>query len=198
MIRALVLENAPLKSAVIELVRDRDNFGITTDWLLPFFIDHDGEFQPIYDGSKESATKVVVGLALAMSLSSNGPCMYAAFNYAHAGHVAASTKERGHIRARLPANSTADVNCPGDAIAPLLSLLETFSDALTDYTAPVGIDGDSDRLTILRAGVPKKEGTQMVKFSFSRSELPALEKSGGWTRVYLCEGRMSVAVDVHR
>lgn len=196
LIRSLVLTDAPLKRTVIELVRNRDNFGITTDWLVPFFIDHDGEFQPIYDGSKESATQVVVGLALAMSLSSNGPCMYAGFNVAHAGQVAASTKERGHVRARLPVISTADVNGPSDAIAPLLGLLETFPDALTDYTAPIGIDGDSDSLTILRAGVPKKEGTPMVKFSFSRCELPALDQLGGWTRVYSCEGRMSVAVDV--
>lgn len=198
LIRALVLEDAPLKNTVIELVRNRDNFGITTDWLVPFFIDHDSEFQPIYDGSKESAVKVVVGLALAISLSSNGPCMYAGFNCAHAGQLAASTKDRGHIRARLPAISTPDVNCPDDVIAPLLSLLETFPDALTDHTAPIGIDGGKDSLTILRAGVPEKERTQMVKFSFSRCELPALDKSGGWTRVYLCEGRLSVAVDVLR
>jgi len=160
---------APMAAEVNALLAQRRQAKMPLRAMVPTYIDHDGQFTPLFDGTAATQAAVVTGYALAMLLSANGPAIYMGFAHAQAGAAP-------HVRCRMASLFGDDPVSPAPHLARLFAAFA--QSGLIEHWdgSAIVCEADGEDMWLRRAYQEPGSGRRRcVEALFSRSHLPAPE-----------------------
>jgi len=149
-----LIGQADLGGTLQRLQSERARYGMDIRRLVPTFIDHDGVFRPIYNGTAETTALTVAGFVMAFMLSANGPHAY--FQFADARCGVADLSRFGEYREKHSRRQVSAVLEDVDPLSPREPVARFF-DAfrrgrfIEDWDGgDITVDGDADHVVISR------------------------------------------------